>query len=34
MGEAGSNDEGVGSMDLQMDTERGTINPEQWIRRR
>ncbi|MES2646208.1 MAG: peptidoglycan DD-metalloendopeptidase family protein [Bacteroidota bacterium] len=34
MGQAGSNDEGVGSMDLQMDTERGTINPEQWIRRR
>ncbi len=34
MGQAGANDEGVGSMDLQMDTERGTINPEQWIRRR
>jgi septal ring factor EnvC (AmiA/AmiB activator) len=34
IGQAGANDEGVGSMDLQMDTERGTINPEQWIRRR
>lgn len=34
IGQAGANDEGVGSMDLQMDTERGTINPEQWLRRR
>lgn len=34
IGQAASNDEGVGSMDLQMDTEKGTINPEQWIRRR
>lgn len=34
IGQAGSNDEGVGSMDLQLDTEKGTINPEQWIRRR
>lgn len=34
LGQAGANDEGAGSMDLQMDTERGTINPEQWIKRR
>lgn len=34
IGTAGANDEGIGTVDLQMDTERGTINPEQWIRRR
>lgn len=34
IGSAGANDEGVGSVDLQVDTERGTINPELWIRRR
>lgn len=34
IGQAGANDEGVGSMDLQMDTEKGTINPEHWIRRK
>jgi septal ring factor EnvC (AmiA/AmiB activator) len=34
IGSAGANDEGIGTVDLQMDTERGTINPEQWIRKR
>jgi septal ring factor EnvC (AmiA/AmiB activator) len=34
IGRAGLNDEGVGSIDLQIDTDRGTINPESWIRSR
>jgi septal ring factor EnvC (AmiA/AmiB activator) len=34
IGIAGANDDGIGTVDLQMDTERGTINPELWIRRR
>ena len=34
LGKAGVNDEGVGSVDLQIDTDKGTINPELWIRGR
>jgi len=30
---AGINDEGVGEVTLQLDTETSTINPEPWIRR-
>jgi murein hydrolase activator len=34
LGRAAANDEGVGSIDLLMDSERGEINPESWLRRR
>jgi septal ring factor EnvC (AmiA/AmiB activator) len=34
LGTAGANDEGVGETYLQVDTERGTINPEAWIKNR
>jgi murein hydrolase activator len=34
LGKAAANDEGVGSIDLLMDSERGEINPESWLRRR
>lgn len=34
LGTAGANDEGVGETYLQVDTERGTINPEAWIKGR
>jgi septal ring factor EnvC (AmiA/AmiB activator) len=34
LGSAAANDEGVGETYLQMDTERGTINPEAWIKNR
>ncbi len=33
IGEAGINDEGVGEVTLNMDTETGTINPEPWLRK-
>jgi murein hydrolase activator len=34
LGKAAANDEGVGSIDLLMDSERGEINPENWLGRR
>jgi murein hydrolase activator len=34
LGKAAANEEGVGSIDLLMDSERGEINPEGWLRRR
>ncbi|MCU0334843.1 MAG: peptidoglycan DD-metalloendopeptidase family protein [Chitinophagaceae bacterium] len=34
LGKAGVNDFGVGEVSFQIDTERGTQNPEQWLRRR
>jgi murein hydrolase activator len=34
LGKAAANDEGVGSIDLLMDSERGEINPETWLGRR
>jgi len=34
LGKAAANEEGVGSIDLLMDSERGEINPESWLRRR
>jgi septal ring factor EnvC (AmiA/AmiB activator) len=33
IGKAGVNDEGVGEVTLNMDTETGTINPEPWLRK-
>lgn len=33
IGKAGINDEGVGEVTLQLDTETSTINPEPWLRR-
>ncbi len=33
LGKAGVNDDGVGEVTLQMDTETSTINPEPWLRR-
>lgn len=33
IGKAGINDEGVGEVTLQLDTETSTINPESWLRR-
>jgi septal ring factor EnvC (AmiA/AmiB activator) len=33
IGKAGSNDEGVGEVTLQLDTETSAINPEPWLRR-
>jgi septal ring factor EnvC (AmiA/AmiB activator) len=33
IGKAGINDEGVGSIDLQIETETSTINPEPWLRK-
>jgi murein hydrolase activator len=33
LGKAGINDEGVGEVYLQLDTETSTINPEPWLRR-
>lgn len=33
IGKAGMNDEGVGEVSLQLDTETATINPEPWLRR-
>jgi murein hydrolase activator len=34
LGRAAANDEGVGSIDLLMDSERGEINPETWLHRK
>lgn len=34
LGKAAANEEGIGSIDLLMDSERGEINPEGWLRRR
>lgn len=34
LGKAAANEEGVGSIDLLMDSERGEINPESWLRKR
>lgn len=34
LGRAGLNDEGVGEVSFQIDTDRGTQNPETWLRRR
>ncbi|TAD92121.1 MAG: hypothetical protein EAY75_03240 [Bacteroidetes bacterium] len=34
IGKAGVNEEGSGSIDLQIDTDKGTLNPEAWIRSR
>ena len=34
IGRAGSNDDGVGEVSLQIDTERGPQNPESWLKRR
>jgi murein hydrolase activator len=34
LGKAAANDEGVGSIDLLMDSERGEINPETWLGRK
>nr|MCU0387577.1 peptidoglycan DD-metalloendopeptidase family protein [Chitinophagaceae bacterium] len=34
IGMAGVNDEGVGEVTLQLDTETSTINPEPWLRNR
>lgn len=34
IGRAGANDDGVGEVSLQIDTERGPQNPEAWLRRR
>lgn len=34
LGKAAANDEGVGSIDLLMDSEKGEINPERWLRAR
>ncbi len=34
LGRAAANDEGVGSIDLLMDSEKGEINPERWLRPR
>jgi septal ring factor EnvC (AmiA/AmiB activator) len=34
LGAAANNDDGVGEIDFQVDTERGTMNPEIWLRGR
>jgi septal ring factor EnvC (AmiA/AmiB activator) len=34
LGKAGANDDGVGEVNLQVETERGSLNPEQWLRRK
>jgi septal ring factor EnvC (AmiA/AmiB activator) len=34
IGAAGANDDGVGEVQLRVDTETSTLNPEQWIRRK
>lgn len=34
IGRAGANDDGVGEISFQIDTEKGTQNPESWLRRR
>jgi len=34
LGRAALNDEGVGEVSFQIDTEKGTQNPEAWLRRR
>jgi len=33
LGKAGANDDGVGEISLQVDTDRGTMDPQLWIRR-
>ncbi|HSC52397.1 MAG TPA: peptidoglycan DD-metalloendopeptidase family protein [Phnomibacter sp.] len=33
LGKAGANDDGVGEISLQLDNEKGTMNPELWIRK-
>jgi septal ring factor EnvC (AmiA/AmiB activator) len=34
LGRAGLNDFGVGEVNFEIDTDRGTQNPESWLRRR
>ncbi|HMP91765.1 MAG TPA: peptidoglycan DD-metalloendopeptidase family protein [Phnomibacter sp.] len=34
LGAAGQNDDGIGEIDFRVDTEKGAMNPEVWLRRR